>query len=259
MKRLSRIFSLCLLGASLSGLGTSCKTTQKAFKAKPAELSAFVEDRANVRLMGGDGPFHSVWDEASAAERRASAGQRDLYVAPVKLAYLRPISSGLAAWGQQARDRTRPAAEIAELIRSEFERAFRESEQARYRIVSQPSANGVTLELALVELDPTSVGGNLAKKAVSTFVNPGAMLAGRFTRGQIAIEGKLRDTSRRRLLFQFADREHDKMTLWNVQDFRPYGHARIAIREWARQFELVTRRSDWQEIKDSRIFRLRPF
>jgi len=237
----------------------SCRTTKKIFKAKPAPLSGFVEDQRQVKLMDGDGPFHSTWTAASADQLSASKHHREIYIAPVDTRNLRPIAKGLAGWTHQRRDRREPVDEMAALIEREFSKAFQSNPKARYRVVPQPTNESVTLELALVELDPTSVSGNVGKKAATSLVTPAAMAAGRFTRGKIAIEGKLKDSTGGWLLFQFADREHDKMTFWNVQDFRPYGHTKIAIREWARQFEEITRRSDWQQMKDTRIFRLRPY
>ena len=48
------------------------------------------------------------------------------------------------------------------------------------------------------------------------------------------------------VIFQFADREKDKITLWSLRDFRPYRHSLVAIDEWARQFEKLTRTPNWE-------------
>ena len=44
-----------------------------------------------------------------------------------------------------------------------------------------------------------------------------------------------------------------------LRDFQPYGHAEVAIEEWARQFEEVTRNPRWREMGDSRAWTLMPW
>ncbi len=232
-------------------------------------MTPFLEDFENMKDMDGDGPFLITWTAAPQEQREVSAGRTEIYIAPVETRYLRPISQSLAAGQHRRWKRQRPVAEIAEEIQAEFVAAFLESADPRYVVVSEPTADSVTLRLSLVELDPTSTSGNVVRKVGSALAGPitgiagvatpASGVAGMFTKGSIAIEGQLRDTAGGWLLLQFADREHDKMTLWTLRDFRPYGHAKVAIRDWARQFEELTRNPRWREMDDSTVWTLWPW
>ena len=67
----------------------------------------------------------------------------------------------------------------------------------------------------------------------------------------MAIEGKVVTHSGNRVFFQFADNEADKLTFFNARDFLPYGHAEHSMRDWAAQFEQMTRREAGLVLKDS--------
>ncbi len=232
---------------------------RRAVKAKPTNLTPFLEDFENITLTEGRGPFHAYWLGASHEQILASSERTEIYVAPVETRYLRPIGKAMAARQHRRWGRGRPVDEVAEKIRAEFIAAFGRSASPRYVAVDQPGADSVTLRLSLVELDPTSVSGNVAKKAASVVLTPAAGAAGAFTKGSIAIEGQLRDSEGGWLLLQFADKEQDKMTFWTARDFKPYGHADVAIREWARQFEELTRNPRWREMDDARAWTLKPW
>jgi hypothetical protein len=135
----------------------------------------------------------------------------------------------------------RPVSRITDFIRLEFVRAFEESDQPRYRVVNSPTADSVTLQLALIELNPSSVTGNVVRKGASVVLTPAATLGSVFTNGRIALEGRLIDSTEKWSLFEFGDREKDNIAFWTLRDFKPYGHSKVAIREWAHQFEEATR------------------
>lgn len=209
--------------------------------------------------MGDKSPFLRTWSGATAAQREISAKRTDIYIAKVRTQYLRPISKEMAARQHRRWSKERPVNSIATGIRNEFTKAFQNSSNPHYRVVNSPTPESVTLEISLLELDPTSVSGNALKKGASMAVGPLAGLIGTFTGGAIAIEGRLIDTTEKWSLFEFADREKDKMTFWTLRDFKPYGHSDEAIKEWASQFEETTRNPDWREMGDARIWTLRPW
>jgi hypothetical protein len=243
-------------------LSASCETTRKAkpiVKAKPTNLTPFLEDFENMTMTQGRGPFHAYWLGATHEQILQSSKRTEIYIAPVETQFLRPIGKAMAARQHKRWAKDRPVSQVATQIRAEFVSAFMSSANPRYVAVDSPTTDSVTLRLSLVELDPTSVTGNVAKKAASVVLTPAAGAAGGFTKGRIAIEGQLRDTEGNYLLLQFADREKDKMTFWTARDFKPYGHATVAIKEWAAQFEELTRNPRWREMGDSRAWTLRPW
>ncbi|MGK0190648.1 MAG: hypothetical protein ACI9R3_006478 [Verrucomicrobiales bacterium] len=227
--------------------------------AKPTQLSPFVENGASMQQQK-TGPFQMVWTSAPRQELMQSSQRQEIFIAPVETRYLRPIRQALARKEMSMFGTERPVEVLATDLRTAFTNAFQDSPEARYRVVPRPTPDSVTLKLCLVELDPTNAKGNVAKKAAGFVVGPVAGLAGRWTKGSVAIEGKLEDTRTGWLLLEFADREQDKMTFWNKRDFQPYGHCRITFNEWGSQFERLTRTPDWQsEIKDASVFTLSPF
>ena len=232
-------------------------------------MTPFLEDFENMKDMDGDGPFLITWTAATQEQRQASAARTEIYIAPVETRYLRPIGKKMAARQARRWNRKRPAAKYAAIIQSAFVGAFLESENPRYVVVTEPTADSVTLRLSLVELDPTSGTGNVVRKVGSAAAGPitGIMgvatpasgVMGAFTKGSIAIEGQLRDSEGGWLLLQFADREQDKMTFWTLRDFQPYGHAKVTIKDWAKQFEEVTRNPEWRDMGDSTVWTLWPW
>lgn len=255
---MNRTASLSALLAVLV-LSVSCNSTHRFLDAKPADLSSFIEHHDEVQRMPPRSPFHHTWSHRSAALSDAQESRQTIYFAPVEVEGMRRITQALAHREQLGRGRGRPVGKIARHAQSAFPQAFLDSPSPRYRIVEEPGDDSVILELSISELDPTSVNGNVGKKILTHFVGPVAGLAGKFTKGGIAIEGKLRDSKTGELLFQFADRENDKITYLSLRDFRPYSHAYVAIDEWASQFEQLTRSPDWREsMKDASLWTLNP-
>jgi hypothetical protein len=184
-------------------------------------------------------------------ERRAHYSS--IYIAPVNTSHLRPAKNNLSSSVTGSSSKPRPVGEIARLMRHSFEEAFVHSPNARVNLAHTPLHGGVTLTLALIELNPTDTKGNVVKTAVPY----GGVLAP-FTGGNIAIEGQVRDNATGELLFEFADNEKDKMSLASVRDFSPLEHAKVSIKEWAQQFEELTRTSRHHKVEDSLSFTLNP-
>ncbi|MCX6855610.1 MAG: DUF3313 family protein [Verrucomicrobia bacterium] len=153
----------------------------------------------------------------------------------------------------------RQEADVARRLNEEFVLAFRRSPRPMYQLVSQPSADALILQLAIIELNPTSPKGNAVMTMMKLAVSPVAGLASFFTKGTMAIEGKVIEPSSGRAFFQFADKEADRLTFLSTRDFQPYGHAVYTMREWAVQFEEVTRTAPGQKMKDSSFMTLMPY
>jgi hypothetical protein len=111
--------------------------------------------------------------------------------------------------------------------------------------------------LAITELNPTSANANAALTLMKVAVTPLVSLGRWFTSGNIAIEGKLIIHSSSQVFFQFADNEADKITFFNARDFLPYGHAEHSMRDWAEQFEQMTRQQSGLGLKDSSAITLK--
>ena len=239
----------------------SCHSTNRLLKAGPTKLSPFLAQQSNMVSMPDRLPFHKIWWPKDERVIPKAASQSTIFIAPVRLDYLRPLKKPLVRKEVEAGSIQRREREIAFLIRNEFGRAFLTSPSPyhRFRLATTPRADSVTLELALIELNPTSPKGNAVKTGLKFVVGPVAGLGSYFTQGNIAIEGKLRNTRTGELLFEFADNQSDKMTFYSVRDFQPYGHATHTIKDWARQFEEFTRTRAHERVKSSLCFTLSPF
>ena len=146
---------------------------------------------------------------------------------------------------------------MANYMRQQFQREFQRGGQ--YRVVSKPGPNTLALQLALVELKPTNVHGNVIGTGASV-VAPGANYAvGQFTKGSIAFEGKLRDGKSGTLLAEYADREHDKMSLFSFRDYDPYAHSRRTAKDWAREMRDLSVAPVGEKVHRTHRFTLNPF
>lgn len=237
------------------------RTVQKLVKAKPAPISRFLDQRLNMVNMRNRLPVHYMWVNNDPKARAVLDRCTEIFVAPVELSYLRPVSKPVAKWEVRQGWITVKEREMAHELRRRFILALANSPAPRFRVVERPGPKTVILALAMTELNPTSVKGNAVKFAAKFAVGPLSGLLGVFVKGNIAIEGKILLPGKRPpdSFLQFADNEKDKMTFYNVRDFQPNAHALVAIDEWARQFEEFTRTSGFHQVKESSFITLKPW
>ena len=247
-----------VLGVSLILL-PSCNSTNRLLKAKPTALSKAFDRPSLATDCQRNLPFQKLWITPDRKMKSEAMTKKKLYVAPVSLAQLRPVAKPLIqseiATGYIDRNEMGMAAQL----RREFIRAFQQSPRPRYQVVSRPGKDTLTLQLSIIELSPTSARGNAAKTAIGLVIGPLSGLAGRFTKGNMAIEGKLLDSKSGKTFIQFADNESDRMTLYSLRDYKPYGHAVHAMQAWADQFELLSRTPAGGRINDSACLTLWPY
>lgn len=250
-----------LLLSLLCGFATSCSPLRKFVKAKPAQLSAFIELPQEMRRQSVQTAFQLT---ARSRDQEAHAKARpftELYIAPVSLNYLRPMKIGFTKLKQRlgtewSQDAPRQAAQV----RHQFAQAFLNPPHSRYRLVAKPTPQSLTLEMAITELNPTHPKINAGKLAAKLLLGPIGSVGGLVVKssGNIAIEGKMKLTATGQTLFQFADNESDKLTFYSVRDFRPYGHVDVAIREWARQFAKLAASRPGTQVTDASFWTLSP-
>lgn len=232
-----RAFPSCLALLILLAGNVSCARLNGLMKAKPTSPDQrFLDFRATPDFQTARSPWHYAAFTADRTTLGIASLRRRIYIAPVQTRALRPISKKLAG-SEYTRLRPQQTRDIAATLRTEFARALTAAPGAPYQLALQPAGDALLLELNLLELDPTSAKGNVAKTVVKYTVGPLASTGvGFFTSGRIAIEGRLRDGTTGAAILQFADREKDKATLYNVRDYMALGHATRMAREWAEQF-----------------------
>ncbi len=236
----------------------ACSSTNRLLKAQPVALSPFFEQPWLAQDGSKQLGFQKVWTTPDPRVLAEGMAKRKIYIAPVTLNYLRPLnrafSSSEVAWGGVQRQEI----DVGARLREEFATAFRRSPTPLYQLMNQAGKDTMTLQLAVIELNPTSPKGNVAVTVLKLMVTPLLGLAAYFTKGNMAIEGKVVDSTSGRAFFQFADNESDKLTFINIRDYQPYGHAVNTIRDWAVHFEQMTRTPRGWKVKDSSPITLRP-
>lgn len=257
---LPRPLSVLVLAAGLVLLGSSCATSKSLLKAKPTTFSSFLKSSRSLAIdPPGVAPFHYSARSISKSALQKELKCHSIWIAPVDLSHLRPTSTTLAKM-QECNGMHRPVPEMAAYLWQAFRREFQTTPQARYRLVDRPSKGCVELRLALVEFDQTNAAGNIAKTVMGRFVGPLAMVAGPFVKGTIAIEGKLVVHGSNEVLYQFADRESDPVTVFSMRSFNATGFAQLSIDKWAEQFEKMTRMYQMHSrVLDANVIRLNPF
>jgi len=245
-----------LAAMSLLPALVSCESMNRMVKPKAAAATPFLTHAAEMKAQPGRSPFLRNWMNPSPQARAVFEKKNELHIAVVTLDHLRPMSKVLAKTESGRESWLEGALKLGDYAKEEFSAAFRNSKDARFKIVDKPGRHSLTLELAFVELNPNSVSGALIKTAVNSVALPSTdlILAGpsRPLKGNIAIEGRLRDSRSKTSIFEFADNEESKSpVILNIRDFKPYGQARLAIHEWALQFEQLMRTPDDAKVKDS--------
>ncbi len=243
--------SVC--AAVIVGL-VSCSSLHEKVKPAPAAPSDFLQHAGELKPAPGYSPFLLNWSNPKPSKTLLQ--KQRLYIAPVTVKHLRPMSKVLANSESTEAKQHRAAHQLADYARDQFGHAFGTSPAARYQVVPQEGRDTMTLELALVELNPNTVTGAVVRTGVNAVALPGTDLvlakAARPFKGNIALEGRLRDSLSGEVLFEFSDQEESKSAFFfNLRDFTSYGQARLAIREWATQFESLTRTPTGTKVKDS--------
>lgn len=234
--------------------------SQNPLKAGPADTTPFLRHAAaGMKPDSGETPFHQVYHARDPNLLRRASAAHFLYISPVEVRFLRPVRRGAGNTEAQAFNYERPVAETAEELRQDFIRAFRTSQKPRFLVTRRPVEDGLTLDLALTELNPTAPVVNFLRwpaRLLSPLLPFGL---GSAAKGSVALEGLLRDNQTGQVVFAFADREKDQISLFSVRDFGPYAHTSLSLDSWARQFEEYTRTPSRDEVDDSLPFRFNPF
>lgn len=235
---IARLLALVVICIAVTG----CDSFNRAVKPKAARTSAFLSHGKDLRA-DPHSPFSLNWTNSSRSVQSAARQRNEIWIAPVSLQYLRPISKLASKVESNDAAQKAGARQLAALMHTEFVDAFRKSPHSRYRLANRPNSKAVVLELALVELNPNSISAGMFRTALNVAAVPWTdALVGRSFKGTIAIEGKLRDYPTKNTLLEFADNEESKSTfLLSFRDFTRYGQAQQAIGEWAAQFEQLTR------------------
>lgn len=216
-------------------------------KASPAPPSAFLEAPQRMGADPDRTPFDKVWRNPSPEAWARIRNFDRIVIMPVNTAHLRG-SPRLSSADVQS---------MAGYMQREFQKAF--AQGGEHRVMLRPGPRTLQLELALVELRPSNVPGNVLSTGAGVVVPGASLVGGQFTHGTIAFEAKLRNAETGELLAQYADRQNDKITLLSFRDYSQYAHDRKAIQDWAEQMQRLASTPPTQKIPGAMRVTLNPF
>ncbi len=162
-------------------------------------------------------------------------------------------------------DEDKDLAEFANYTAEALRKAVEKDE--KFSLVEKPDSQTIILELALVKVVPGKpiVGGisNLGSLTPIGFIlSPVKMTALGTTdspfRSSVAIEGRIRDASTKKVIATFADRRKQRTTFFNLKDFTSYGNPRQLVDEWAEQIIEVLHANMGKDAKVKRESSLNP-
>ncbi|MDD5349160.1 MAG: DUF3313 family protein [Chthoniobacteraceae bacterium] len=231
---------------ALAVFGFTAAAQAGILKASPAPPSPFLEHPQQMVRDRCRTPFDSVWRNPSPAAWARIHGFDRIVIMPVDITHVQ-------ASPKQRADMVKMAAYMQEQFQKEF------AKESPYRVVTHRGPKTLELQLALVEIKPTNVPGNVVSTGAGVVV-PGANWVGeQFTHGTIAFEAKLRNARTGELLAEYADRENDKLTIFSFRDYDPHAHNRRAVQDWAIQMKKLATTPTHEKVPGAMRFSLNPF
>ncbi len=233
---------------------TSCRSAQRLIKAFPAEPSPFLQHGSEMKKTDAAvSPFLCEWKNPDDKVWVEVAKRTRIQIAPVTMNHLRPMTRTLSKIEIREKSRQKNAHKLASYLESEIKHAFdHHVGEPRHLVVDVTDKSTLVLELNIVELNPNPISGGLMRKGINILLWPGAetMMSTKL-KGNMAIEGRLRDEGTKQTLYEFADAEQNRSgIIFYYHDYTNYSFFRKAVREWAMQIEAVIRTQGKVPVKD---------
>lgn len=244
--------SLLFLAFSVMSL-CSCKTTKSVLASVSVKPSSFLTHGSELKEDRSRSAFLGNWWTPDETLQAAADATLKLYISPVRIDAVRPMKNYLAKVEFSDKRRQKKLVELASYAQKRFIKAFKDSKNPRFTLVDAPAADAMTLDLHLLEWEPSAFTGFLARETIDLITFPAVGdLLWKPERAATTIEGRLIEPKSLKSVFEFADKEEAKtIIVLPVQEVFPTGQARFAIREWARQFEIMMAKDPAKRLKDS--------
>lgn len=254
-----------LLGTSLIGCS--------AMKATEAKTTPFLAHSDELHPWPQHAPWDEVWPKDPSTVMARSETVRDIYISAVDTTYLNHTKDPSGIWVETYHVEPEDIQKMADLIRASFSEAIRSSSTAEtnLRLIETPHPHSLRLDIALVELRPTSVALNAAADAGGLLL-PGSKLieeaaavgaqaaGGAIAAGTIAIEFRLVENSSNEVIAEAKDREEDPSSIIpNYRDFEKFGWSRETAQNWAKEFVLVFGSSSSTKVDDESHISVAPW
>lgn len=250
-KSLKSIFILSILLLSLSGCSI--------LKASSPETSDFLPYPYRLKEMNDMFPaFSAAWIEEPVKLTKIITSKKKLVVKPVVTTFAERKIEEQSGSERSRKMRNEELQEIARYMQVSFESVIKMDTSHPLKISNEISSDTLILELALTEVSPTNPYINTLGTAAGFFV-PGGGLVKIAGKGEVAMEGLLRDGAGGSVIMEFKDRETDKAAPFTIKDFQEYAHIREAIQDWAMQTARILTDPVTLVVEDSSPVTLLPF
>lgn len=200
--------------------------------------------------------FEGVWYNPS-EQAIWNSPRLKVYVAPVNIDYIKAgFPKEAPALAAQFR------AELQKDIRNVLENKSKQTGgRMKWQLVDRPIPGAVALNLAIVRLKPTDVGGNIMSDLVS-LVSPlpgTSLILGRFMSGNVGIEGRLSNTNTGAGIMEFKAYNTDPITLFSVKEFERFAFDQRNLRLFSSCIADIFKAGPASNIPQTGEFDLDPF
>ncbi|GEP42754.1 hypothetical protein BGE01nite_20450 [Brevifollis gellanilyticus] len=211
-----------------------------------------MNQHALIKTDAAKSPFLRDWRNKDAAAWTEAEKRKRIYISPVGLDHLRPMSRTLSKIEVTEKSRQKNVRKLGDYFHEEIVKAFKSAPPGNREVVPAADADSLVLEVAIIEFNPNPVIGGLVRKGINILLWPGAETAvSHKLKGNMAIEGRLMDFKTKQVLYEFADAEQNRSgIILYVHDYTTYTYFRKACREWAKQIEAVVRTEAASTVKD---------
>jgi len=233
--------------------GVACRSTQRLVKASPADPTNFLQHGKELKkTKATDSPFLLDWTNPDLKVWERAAKKQTIHISSVSLQNLRPMTRTLSKVEVSEKERQTKVKKLASYFESELTKAFEKADKPRRQVVKVPDKTSLVLELAIVELNPNPISGGVLRKGINILLWPGAeTMMSHKLKGNMAIEGRLRDAGSKKTLYEFADAEQNRSgIILYYHDYTNFSYFRKAVREWAVQIEAVIRSQGKSSVND---------
>ena len=234
---------------------SSCRSSgrlAKAFPVRPSPFLIHTEDLAPTD--GNHNPFLRQWRNPDEALWEQAAASRRIHLQTVELGHLRPVTRPLSKVADHDAGRRRNVDELAAIVTEEISKNLSASKPS-WSVAKgdELPASDLSLELAIVEFNPNTIVGGLARKGINILLWPGAETAiSHKLKGSMAIEGRLRLGAEGPVLLEFSDAEQVRSgIILYYHDYTNYSYFRKLCSEWGSQIAEVIDTRAKGTVKDS--------
>ena len=222
--------------AVLACLSAGC-TTDKIHswtRQEPAELTDFLPDHDRLIRCPDTYPVHYTWLDTNAV---AKAAYKNIYIAPFDTSYLRK-GNGYDSVRDSLIGLDGAINDLGAYGHDVFVKAFKDREnETKLKVVDDPDTpHTAILELAITAFVPTRAEIEVAG-AVGSLVCPipgVGLVADCLASGEIAVEGRARDSETKEIVFMFADAEGEPKALLQFAKYTYTAAAKINLKRLAK-------------------------